>query len=357
MALLDLCWRTEFFFSDSGSFFESLIDEVKRAQKTIDLSFYIFANDRVGKALVAELIAAGERGVEIRVLVDGIGTGLWSFELYKALDVKNISFSVYNPVPWPFSRWILTEMFHPGRFLNLLWRINRRNHKKLVVIDNQVAFVGGINISEEEFEWEDFAVQVTGPEVAQLSEVFVRDWEHSFSGKMQRRSEKYKARREKKNRLLAHILSSRRVWITTGYFNPPLRVANLLKKKARRGDDVRIVISQRSDITVLVWLGRLYFKSFLRAGVQIFIYPSRFIHAKCMLLDHEAVVGSSNLNHRSYNIDRELDITLHKKESCEKVHQTFEQLICRSEQVTQIKSQGIIRGFVGRILSLIKSWL
>lgn len=361
-------WESEFFISSASSYFAALIESLKAAKQSIDLSFYIFDMDSVGEKIVHELKKAQARGVHVRVLVDGIGTNEWSSDLLKSIQETDIELSVYNPLPWPFSRFFFHQIFKPLDFLRSFVKLNERNHKKLALIDSKEAFVGGINLSESELDWEDFAIRVTGEDIGKLQRSFNDDWENSFLTKdiknfrnqhrllfwTQNWIEKIKSREV----FFQRLGESQRIWMTTGYFVPPGKLSAYLEKVARSKKDVRIVISAKSDFRALTWVSQMYFQKLIKAGVKIYLHPSRFIHAKCTLLDREAFIGSSNLNHRSYLQDSELDVIASKKETCAEIEKVFMQLMKRSTLLETVDSKfPWYQQLAARFLIIFKGWI
>ena len=334
-------WDDEKFYSCPEGYFKDLLEAVRRAEQSIFLSFYIFEYDQVGQKLVEELLLSRKRGVQIRILVDGIGTGSWDTPVALRLKEQGIEIRVFHPLPWSFS----------NHFFHFLKRVNWRNHRKVAIFDEKTVFAGGINISDEELGWEDFAVQVSGEKVREIVEIFCQDWRNSAFLK-NRELRQFKRLGER----LEQIKYSQRVWMTTGYFVPPLRLLRALHMAAKKGSDVRLIVSDKSDWVALTWVSRIYFKDLIRRGVKVFIYPHKFIHGKCTLLDREAIVGSSNLNHRSHFLDAELDVVLNGKESLEQIERKLERLMEQS-YLAEPKRFSFFKSLVARLLVLFKRWL
>ena len=370
-------WSSEVFFSSPLEYFESLRLSLKQAEKSIEIETYIFDYDQVGREILQELKNAVQRGVTVRLLIDGFGTPDWSWQLSSFCEQNQIAFRVFNPLPWPFSRFYWKFLFQPNFFFSLLSTANRRDHRKIVLIDDNTALVGGINITASELTWEDGAVQVTGTETSLLKSSFEKNWTRSFhprrlETKPAIKSQKLtpsrlvRIRQDLRSRRKSHrlwikdlALAKSRVWLTTGYFIPPLSLVNALKHCAHKGLDVRLLLSQKSDLKPAPWISHFYFKNLLHAGVKIYLYRSGFIHAKYSVVDDRALVGSSNLNFRSRFRDQEADIVVQMPQTIKRIEEKYLRYLQDSELLSPQRYRKIhwLQILAGRVLLLLKRWL
>jgi cardiolipin synthase len=231
---------------------------------------------------------------------------------------------------------------------SMLGKLNRRNHRKVAVIDNRIAFVGGMNICESHSEvysgiqaWRDTMLELEGPAILALLEAFESAWaapiHEIFNIKIKKNFLQQKedrrrreiawlnwVRRNHSRRLRAHarhyllrrfVMANRRIWITTPYFVPPPKMLHLLRKMAWSGVDVRLIVPKKSDIWFMTWVSRAFYFSMLRAGVRVFEYEPRVLHAKTMIVDDWFLVGSANFNHRSFLHDLEVEVRVAESSS------------------------------------------
>lgn len=369
-------WTTEAVYSDGGAFFSQLEKDIDNAKSKITLETYIFSNDKLGCAVVETLNRAARRGVKVRVMVDGIGSALSSILfLTQRLD-KNIKFRVYNPLPWflfflPFRKFPTLTHFIKGIF-----RINHRNHRKTCIIDNKVAFVGGMNISAKQLEWRDAGLRVAGDDVRFLSRAFGTAWRWARFGMPLKTSLKrasgFKpsflvklndtwARRKRSYRELLNriYLAKERIWITNAYFIPHLSLIQSLCVAAKRGVEVKILVPQNCDLFFVPLVRALYYNELLEAGARIFEFIPTMLHAKTMIIDDWAILGSSNLNHRSADCDLEADVVMTQENCKMKLAEQFLADVTNSREMTleSLKKRSWVKTGSGQALLLLKRWM
>ncbi len=370
-------WTSEFLFMDGEKYFGTLVQCIDQAQTEICLETYILGMDEVGTKIVERLLAAVHRGVAVCLLVDGFGSSAWLYSHFQTLKEKGVDVRIYHPLPLPITTLFWKDLYNDPKYvLRYLLNINRRNHRKLVVIDRKFAFVGSRNICEDSRDWRETSVYLEGPGVAMLRRTFEDVWNRSFShvpriprprwrGPQAPPSPVVFSNHSKQQRRQKHDEIFRRwnmaqdsIWITTPYFNPPGRMFRTILKKAREGVRIYLLLPSRSDILAANWLNQSYYRELLAAGVRIFEYLPGMIHAKWLVIDHWILLGSSNLNHRSYLRDLELDVALTHERSLTVLREAFERDIGES---TEIKDIGQVRfRFFKRIflrfLLLFRSW-
>jgi cardiolipin synthase len=310
---------------DAREFYSALEERIRGAKHHVHLEFYIWNADETGARFLRLLTEAARRGVIVRLLLDGVGSHGFTESLVAELRGAGGHFSWFQSLDPMRNRF----------FLNL------RNHRKLQVVDGIAAFVGGMNIGRE-YEgldsglgkWRDVQVEVDGPVVHGLQDVFADDWlfgtGEKISGAALFPTPATKAKHlthivlggpdrpnEPISKSIVSLLNeaSERVWIATGYFVPDDVILAALELAASRGVDVRLLISEKNDHPWLVVVGRSYYGELLAAGVRIFEYSVGINHAKIMLADDRwAMIGSANLDYRSMRLNFELNLLAHSVE-------------------------------------------
>ncbi|MBL0900661.1 MAG: cardiolipin synthase, partial [Reyranella sp.] len=299
-----------------------MLEEIERARKSIGLCSYIFRADAVGEKFHQALIRAQRRGVQVRVLIDGVGGGYFWSGTYQRLHKAGV----------PVARFL--HSYFPWRmpFVNL------RNHRKVLVIDGHVAFTGGLNIGAENIEESDplhrvrdTHFRIEGPVVEQLSEAFADDW--LFTTGEQLLTESWFPVLEKVGSVAARVITSgpdedmerieyvalhaiscarQSVRLVTPYFLPPEPLTMALGLAAMRGITVDIVLPERSNHAILDWARRVPLRLLVEAGCRIWLMSPPFDHSKLMTIDDSwSLIGSANWDTRSFRLNFELNVELH----------------------------------------------
>jgi cardiolipin synthase len=297
--------------------FETIFDHIKNASDIICLEFYIYRNDETGQQLAELLKKKSAEGVSVYLLYDHFGSLGTPGSFWKDLRKSGIKVRASHPFTWR----------DPKRYL-------RRDHKKLIVIDGETAFTGGLNIANEYsgaiiprgilgrkeqrgVSWRDTGVLIKGHIALQLLEYFKRSWK-VWRGERIIYSKTppffvdgsslipiFASSTRSSKRLRRLILwsierSSRSIHITTAYFTPGTRMLNALKRAAGRGVSVRILLPEESDVRAADYAARATFTRLLQSGVDIYIYSGTMLHAKTYLFDGEwSIIGSANLDYQS----------------------------------------------------------
>ncbi len=325
--------------------FPAMLAAVHAAQKSIRLETYIYADGNLGRQIRDALIAAAKRGVRVRVLVDAAGSWFLPNNFFAPLVAAGAEVHRFNPLH--------------------LWRFGVRNHRKLLVCDDHAAFVGGFNISDEydgdglTQGWFDIGVQIENfPLAANLAASFDQLFALTQSRrKLLARWRAFKRkRRSPKNPaeelLLTHpgrgashfqtvlhhdLATARDVRIVSAYFLPTRRLRRDLIRVARRGGRVQLILAGKTDVLVSRLAARSLYHRLLKAGVEIYEYQPQVLHAKMILCDSAAYVGSSNLDIRSLNLNYELMLRLAEKTVAVRGHEIFERALkhCRKIELRE----------------------
>ena len=310
---------------DSGAeFFPALLTAIDGARRDIHLESYIFADDATGRAVASALIEAARRGVAVRLLVDGFGSPKFAATLRPALADAGVMAVIYRP-----------ELAR----VNLRRHRLRRLHRKLAIIDDEIAFVGGINIVDDlEPQAQlppryDYAVRIEGPLLRPIRDVMQRLWEIVTWVHLKRRyrialsaapaptphgnqlatfvvRDNIRHRRAIEDAYLAAIANARHaILIANAYFLPGRAFRQALRDAAQRGVAVTIVLQGRIEYRLLHYATQALYASLLGAGIRLFEYHHSFLHAKVAVIDQRwATVGSSNIDPFSLLLSREANV-------------------------------------------------
>lgn len=372
----------EHIISDSVSFFEHLQNDIAHAKKCIDLETYIFSKDDIGEKIASSLSSAAKRGVKVRVLVDGAGTPLWGNQLTRTLEKAGIQTRIFHPLPWRLWQWSrsVVRVSPLLKATYLLLKINSRNHRKVCIIDDNIAYVGSLNISQSHLDtkqwgecWRDTAVRLQDVDLKELKSAFETAWDHMPIQERMREIFRYihknplfrlnntRHRRRILYKNLLRMMSrcKDRIWITNAYFVPDSFLLKKLVDAAQRGVDVRILLPQKSDIFVMPWASATFYYHLVKSGVRIFEYLPTMLHAKTLILDDWVTVGSSNLNHRSLLHDLEVDVNIRSPESKKII---IKQFILDLEQSKEVEldswqKRPYYQRIMGRLALFMKYWI
>lgn len=342
-------WDQEQPYFNGDDFFRVIIENIRSAQTTIDLESYIFARDPFTERIENELVTAAKRGVKIRILVDGIGAMSWLGRINQELLETSCQIRVFHPVRF--------SVFEAGR---VFLRINKRDHRKVWLIDEQKAWVGSMNIASEhlrEFRgddaWRDTALGVTGESIWILREAFQRTWDKSEpyphnptwkrvfklrkrlpKNSVVRLNDSRRLRKAGTRDLRKRVRSARhRVWLINPYFAPnPFFLSAVIKSK-HNGCDVKLLVPRVSDVFFMKWVAQSYYGALLKVGIEVYEYQPRFLHAKSVVIDDWATIGTSNLNSRSFRHDLEVDLVVTKPATLEALISQFQKDLSESRQI------------------------
>jgi cardiolipin synthase len=309
---------------DGDEAYPAMLEAIAQARHSIGLSSYIFKDDRWGGRFIDSLAAAQGRGVTVRALVDGVGGGWLRSPAYHHMQRRGI----------PSARFLHEVMPWRMPFLNL------RSHKKILVVDGQLGFTGGVNVADQNVLKEnpkepvqDTHFRIAGPVVCQLTEAFAQDWAYVTNEDLEGDAwfPDIKDCGDTPSRIIdsgpdddiekiefailqAVSCARSRIMVMTPYFLPDERLITSLSMAAMRGVQVEVVIPQKSDHAFVDWATRTNIGPLLSDGVRIFRSPPPFRHSKVMLVDDEwCLVGSCNWDIRSFRLNFELCLEVFDK--------------------------------------------
>jgi cardiolipin synthase len=369
-------------YSNGDEWLAAVSQVILSAQKFIYFESYIFNNDNCGKQIIDLLKTAAARGVRVSIIVDGIGSPHWSLAMIAELKKANIESRVYHPTPFLLTEAWFIHYFKITSFLKILSKLNKRNHRKLIIIDDCIAIIGSVNIADchlksvsAEKAWRDTAIKIESPEVKELKKVFENTWEKSWhKGKIWRprlpKPIQYfeyfliygsiRSRMHHYHQLLNRLKNAKRkVYITNAYFVPRTRLLMALKNCAKRGVDVRVMVPSHSDVFIEKWATISFYEGMIKSGIRIFEYGPNMLHAKTIIIDDWAIVGSCNLNNRSFMHDLEINAVLQSEVTKKQLLDLFEKDIfhCHEIQKLNLKSRSMFSKLLSRFAISIKYWL
>ena len=299
--------------------FQDLIKDIRSAKSFIHIEYYIFRFDDLGKAIIDELKSKVDEDVEVRLLVDGMGS--------KNLKQKEIRYIK--------SLGIKFSNFFPGAFPRINTRINYRNHRKIVIIDGEIGYVGGFNVGNEyvnrghQFKfWRDTHLKVKGQAVNELNKRFILDWDYASNENFDNII-KYFPKPKEYGRVGMQIVSSgpdhmdeyikiaymkiinnarKYVYIQTPYLVPDEPILEALRISALSGVDVRIIVPDKPDHFFMEWVLSANIANLIDYGVKIYRYNNGFIHSKTIVSDDiVSSIGTANMDNRSFRLNFEVN--------------------------------------------------
>jgi cardiolipin synthase A/B len=301
-----------------------MLEAIRDAGRHVYLATYIFANGKIADQFLEELHHAIERGVEVKVILDGMGESMSFPPMGWSLRKHGIPFLRFNPF----------TLFPPSLHINL------RNHRKMLLVDGTVAFTGGMNLADKNCHQlagphiQDVHFRVNGPVILDLEYAFLKDWHYCGGNKdafhydhphwhdIRIEADTVWSRLvldgpneylDKLADILAGVISSaqERVWIMTPYFLPDARLIGMLQTASLRNVDVKIVLPQENNILVADWATRHLLWQLLNYGIEVYYQAAPFSHSKLLIVDGSySLIGSANLDPRSLRLNYELSLEM-----------------------------------------------
>lgn len=377
--------QNETLFHTGVDYFESLLASICLAQKTIIMESYIFKNDIIGSRVIDALVNAKNRGVNIKVMVDGVGSPFFR-AISDRLDSAKIETKIYHPFPWHIWHWSRSVVKLPIilKSIYLLLNMPKRNHRKICLIDNRILFAGSLNIAKEHLPtsnggdgWRDLGIKIELPHFNELTQVLEQCWNHRSIKEVLKDAFKKighdplirlnfsrHRRRILHKQLLRKIHhAQQRIWITNPYFVPDDFLLRKLRDAAKRGCDVRILLPSRSDTLLpMPWAAACTYERLLQSGVRIFEYQTHILHAKSIIIDNWMIVGSSNMDYLSLHHNQEIDIRLSFQTTKDQARKLFlrdlkQSTEIRHESLKHHKSRRWFQRGFGRLMLILRYWI
>jgi cardiolipin synthase A/B len=324
---------------------------MEHARNYIHVQYYIIRNDELWQEIEEVLVRKARQGVEVRVLFDSMG----------CRGMRN-------------SDWVRLEKagievaeFFPAIFGQLQLRVNYRNHRKIVVIDGRIGFVGGFNIGREYVGkdkkfgyWRDTHICIEGSAVTSLAVRFVLDWNYAAKENLFLEDRLFeiptyirngrdpiqiissgpdsRSQEIRDNYLRLIHMARKSIYIQTPYFIPDDDIADALVIAAKSGIDVRIMIPCKPDHPFVYWATYSYLGEMIEAGARCYTYDNGFLHAKCMCVDGlVSCMGTANMDIRSFSLNFEVNAVIYSARTTERLMEAFENDITKSTLVTRKK--------------------
>ncbi|MDZ7661213.1 phospholipase D-like domain-containing protein [Thiohalophilus sp.] len=364
-------WHTDCRFSllvDGSRFYPAMLEAIRQAEKFILLELYLVESGHITRRFIDALIAARQRDVAVYLLLDDYGSQQLEPLDRERLLARGIQLTFYNPLNY-----------------RQFYRSLRRDHRKLLLVDNLIAFTGGAGLSDAfdppynpEHAWHEVMLQIEGPVVVDWMQQFCTTWQsvrgsspelpdcleqHFKPGQSGRVVISAGLHRQEIKRTFIKRMrnAEKRIWLTTPYFIPSRKVRRGLTQRARSGVDVRLLLpGPVSDHPWVSHAARGFYHRLLRHGVRIFEYQPRFVHAKIGLCDNWCTIGSSNLDrwNQRWNLDANQEVE--DNEFSQNVRELFEADFSQCREITlaewQIRSwrQRLREWWSGRLVILLE---
>ncbi len=336
-------------YTDGNAKFDALIEDMRQARDFIHMEYYIIKNDVLFQRIIEVLRQKAAEGVEVRILFDSMGCRTVKSKLWKQLG----------------SWGIQTAEFFPALLGRLQLRVNYRNHRKIVVIDNQVGYVGGFNVGKEYIGldekfgyWRDTHLRIQGSAIFGLQLRFILDWNYA-AGQNLFTDGRYlenvcrgsgegckiqiissgpdtTQKQIRDNYLRLIHKARRRISIQTPYFIPDESVISALLIAIRSGVEVRIMIPCKPDHPFVYWATYSYIGEMVMAGAKCYTYDNGFLHSKGLIVDEEVLCyGTANMDIRSFSLNFEVNAVIYDARKAKEMTDRFEEDLKHCTQITQ----------------------
>ncbi|PIC72326.1 cardiolipin synthase [Sporosarcina sp. P26b] len=334
-------------FTDGQEKFEALLEDLEHARDHIHIQYYIFRLDGIGKRIEELLIRKAKSGVKVRMLFDDIGSRGLHVRHFRELITSGGEVAAFFPA--------LLPLINP--------RLNYRNHRKIVIIDGRIGYIGGFNVGDEYLGlskkfgyWRDTHLRIEGSAVHPLQTRFILDWNQASPRTNIQYDERFFPAIPRKGTVGMQIVSSGPdsewedikdgylkmiflakdyIYIQTPYFIPDTSMLDALRIACLSGVDVRIMIPNKPDHMFVYWATYSNIGLLLKAGARVYIYENGFIHAKQIVVDDQvSSVGTANIDVRSFRLNFEVNAFIYDREKSHELAEIFEEDIQNSTELT-----------------------
>jgi len=336
------------YYPSGTKFFDAVLEELEKAQEFVFIEFYLVANGVLLNRTLSILKEKVKKGVDVRIIYDDMGShGTLKRKTKKDIEKAGIKLQSFNK---------MVPIFNVA--------LNLRDHRKIIVIDGKVSFTGGANLADEYINekrmhgyWKDCGVKIEGRATDNFTIAFLEQWQ--FLTKQRdnvadflNKAEDFSAESDGvvvpfvtgpnyhlsiAQNVYANVIANakEKIYIMTPYFIPDETITNLLRSKARAGVDVRIVLPEVADKKIVYIVSRNNAEKLIDCGVKVFTMTHSFVHSKVVLSENSAVVGSINMDLRSFGQQFESAILTNDMSTMQQVEQDFEKTISYSQEITQ----------------------
>jgi cardiolipin synthase len=352
--------------------FPAMLHAIRHAQRRVHFEMYIFRDDVIGREFQAALIERARAGLEVLLMIDGVGSLGFPARCIDAMRAGGVQVQVFNPVaPWR------------QRF-----GLNRRDHQKILIVDDQVGFCGGINVGDEYAPiesggggWHDVQARVEGPAVLDLAQIFRETWMQAGGDPVTPPKPLESLSQVAGHDALVEVISNLRmrtrsrmrysylhairraqksIYIMNAYFIPDIGLRRAFGLAVKRGVDVRVIVPSTSDVAAVYWASRRLYGRLLRRGVRIFEWPERMMHAKTGVIDGVwGTIGSYNLDRRSFLHNLEVAVVTIDRDLGERMHARFEKdlTVCREVTAEEWRKRSRWHKLLEAFFYLFRYWL
>jgi cardiolipin synthase len=333
---------------NGAQIFPSMLSAIRVAKRTINLEFYIYWDGEIGRQFAEALAERSRAGVQVKVILDAVGSAQMSSSLIEFMARNGIDLEWYHPLRW-----------------YTLSRANHRTHRKLLIVDGEIGFSGGVGIADtwlgdadSKDHWRETMIRVEGPVVPQMQFAFMDNWVKSRGELLTGLS--YFPQVEPRGNHITQVIKSspsegsstvkllyiisivsatRSIYINNAYFLPDPDTTRALESAVRRGVDVRVVVpGEHTDVPIARQASRLAYEFLLRRGIRIFEYQPTMMHSKTMVVDGIwTTIGSSNFDDRSFRLNDEVNVNVYDEAIASQVEQMFMDDVAKSVEITPRK--------------------
>ncbi len=328
--------------------FPSMLAAIRAAKRTINLEFYIYWDGEIGRQFAEALAERARAGVQVNVILDSVGSAPMSETLIEFMRRNGIDLEWYHPLRW-----------------YTISRLNHRTHRKLLIVDGEIGFSGGVGIADNwlgnadsKEHWRETMIRLEGPVVTQMQFTFMDNWVKSrgelLTGlnyfpqlvprgdhitQVIKSSPSEGSSTVKLLYIISIVSAERSIYISNAYFLPDPDTTRALEGAVRRGVDVRIVVpGEHNDVPIARQASRLAYEFLLRRGIRIFEYQPTMMHAKTMVVDGIwTTIGSSNFDDRSFRLNDEVNVNVFDEEIAAQLEKMFMDDVARSVEITPRK--------------------
>jgi len=339
---------------DGPTTYDAMFAAIESAKDHINMETFIIEDDEIGQRFAKQLISKQSSGVQVNLIYDSVGSISTPKEFFKPLKESGIKVLEYNPINPLITR--------KG------WQVNQRDHRKLLIVDGQVAFVGGINISsvyssgsfgkskatKNKQQWRDTHLRMAGPVVSEFQKLFIATWNQQkgdpladkayFPEPGNKGNEVVRAigssPEEPYSQMYVTLLSAinsaeTQIFLTNAYFVPDPQLLAALKEAVQRGVDVRLLLPETTDSAMVFYASRSYYDELLSANVKIYERQDALLHAKTALIDGVwSTIGSTNLDWRSFTNNQEINAVMLGQDFGAQMQTLFEKDLESSKLIT-----------------------
>ena len=339
---------------NAASIYIEIVEAINNAKRYVYLEYYVFQPDETGRKFREILINIAQKGVQCRLLVDHIGSFNLNTKFVHPMVDAGVKFAYFWPV----------KISRP-------WGAHLRNHRKIVVVDGEIGFVGSQNIGDEyvnwknrNLSWRDTHLRIEGPAVRQLEFIFCEDWQFTTHEKLNVRSNQnggysnsgcavqiLPTGPDEPQQSLELIIASliyaarQRITIVTPYFVPTTTILSAFEAAANTDIAVDILVPDKTNHWIVGWVARGWYRDVINSGARILRYSKTFVHAKLVTVDDRvSVVGSANMDERSFRHNFECSTLVYDQQFTERLVQSFDEMAAESQEITttDIKNQALL---------------